>query len=72
MSGASCTLSSGMFAGLVSLDDSRHSVAGVIVTGMMDAVFARSWSAEKHAVWKRRCQKVLSIQLCSQYSRMRF
>ena len=50
VSGASCTLSSCMVAGLVSLDDSKHRDAGVIATGIMDVVFARSWSAEKHAV----------------------
>ena len=57
-----CTVSSGMIAGRVSLDDIRQRVAGVIVTGMMDAVVVvRSWSAKKHAVWKFRCRKVLSI-----------
>ena len=65
VSGAICTVFSCMVAGLASLDDSKHHVAGVIVTGMIDAVFARSWSAEKHAVWNCRCRKMLSIQLCS-------
>ena len=63
VSGAMRTLSSGTIAGLVSLDDSRRRIAGVIVTGMMDAVVLRSWSAEKHAVSNLRCRKVLSIQL---------
>ena len=36
-----CTLTSSMIAGLVSLDDSRHGIAGIIVTGIMDAVLAR-------------------------------
>ena len=63
MSGAMCTLLSGMIAGRVSLDDLRQPVAGVIVSGMMDAVVARSWSAEKHAVSNLRCRKVLSIHL---------
>ena len=72
MSGSICTLLSGMIAGLVSLSDSRHRVAGVIVTGIMDAVLARSWSVEKHAVWNLRCWKVLlSIHLCSGYPTMR-
>ena len=44
------TFSSGTIAGLVSLDDSRQRVAGVIVTGMMDAVVVGSWSAVKQAV----------------------
>ena len=57
------TLSSVTIAGLVSLDDSRQRVAGVIVIGMMDAVVVRSCNAEKHAVWNFRCRKVLSIQL---------
>ena len=47
----------------MSLDDSRQRVAGVIVTGMMDAVVVRSCSAEKAAVWNFGCRKVLSIQL---------
>ena len=63
MAGAMCTLSSLMIAGRVSLDDSRQRVSGVIVTGMMDAVVARSWSAEKHAVSNLPCRKVLSIHL---------
>ena len=65
VSGSICTLSSSMIAGLVSLDDSGHRAAGVIDTGIMDAVLLRSWSAEKHAVWNLRCRKVLSIQMCS-------
>ena len=55
--------SSGTIVGLVSLDDSRKRVAVVVVTGMMDAVVVRSWSAKKQAVWTFRCRKVLSIQL---------
>ena len=67
MSGAICTWLSGTaVAGLMSLDDSKHRVAGVIVTGIMDAVlFWRSWSAKKHAVWNLRCQKVLSRYSCA-------
>ena len=61
VSGTMCTVLSGMIAGHVSLDDSRQRVAGVIVTGMMDAVVVRSWSAEKHAVSNVRYRKVLSI-----------
>ena len=73
VSGSICTVSSGMIAALVSLHESRHGAAGVIVTGIMDAVlFSRSWSAEKHAVWNLRCQKVLSIQRCSRYPTMHF
>ena len=47
VSGSICTLLSGMIAGLVSLDDSRHRAAGVIVTGIMDVVLARSWDARE-------------------------
>ena len=63
VSGTMCTVLSGMIAGHVSLDDSRQRVSGVIVTGLMDAVVARSWSAEKHAVSNLPCRKVLSIHL---------
>ena len=70
---AGCTLSSIMVADLMSLEISRHRVAGVTVTGMMDEIVERPCSTEKHAVWNRRCRKVLSIQLCSsQYPTMRF
>ena len=72
MPGSICTLSSSMIDGLVSLEDSRHRVTGVLVAGMMDVVLARSWSAEKHAVWNLCCWKVLSIHLCSRYPTMRF
>ena len=72
VAGSVCTLSSGMIAGLVDLDDSGHRVAGVIVTGIMNAVLARSWNAEKHAVWNLCCRKVVSKQLCSRYPTMRF
>ena len=63
LSGTIVIVSSGMIAGRVSLEDSRHRAVGVIVTGMMDVVFSRSWSAEKQAVSNRRCLKVLVIQL---------
>ena len=60
------TLSSRMVADFASLDDSKHRVPGVIVTGIMDAVFlARSWSAEKHAVWNIRCRKALLMHSCA-------
>ena len=71
VAGLICTVSSGMIAGLVSLDDSRHRAAGVIVTGIMDTVLARSWSAEKHAVWNLRCRKVLSIRFGDHAGRSR-
>ena len=63
VSGSICALSASTIAGRVSLDDSRHRAVGVIVIGIMDAVFSRSWVAEKHAVSNRRCLKVLVIQL---------
>ena len=47
VSGLICTLSSGMIAGLVSLNDSKYRITVVIVTGIMDAVLARSWSSAK-------------------------
>ena len=47
---AICKVASMMVAGLVSLEGSRHRVAVAIITGMMDVVFDRSFSAEKHAV----------------------
>ena len=72
VSGLICTLSSGMIAGLVSLNDSKYRITVVIVTGIMDAVLARSCSAKKHAVWNRRCRQVLSIHWCSRIPTMRF
>ena len=72
LSGSICTLSSGTIAGLVSLDESKHCVTGVIVTEIIEAVLARLWSAEKHAVWNLCCRKVLSIYLCSRYPTMHF
>ena len=73
MSGSIWTFSSGIIAGRVSLDDSKHRAAEVITTGIMNAVLSRSCSsAEKHAVWNLLCRKVLSIQLCSRYPTMRF
>ena len=62
VSGSVVVMSSGMIAGRVSLEDSRHRAVGVIVTGMMDTVAVRSCSAEKHAVSNRHCLRVL-IQL---------
>ena len=59
VSRASCMWALGMVAGLMKLEDSKHRVAIVILTRMMDPVFARSWSAGKHAVWNHHCRKVL-------------
>ena len=66
VSGAIGTVLSGMAAGLMSLEDSRHRVAGVPDTGIMHEIVERLGSAEKHYIWKHRCSKVLSILLYSQ------
>ena len=61
VSGSMVIVSSGMSAGQVSLEDSRHRAVEVIVTGMMDVAVVRSGSAEKQAVSNLRCRKVLVI-----------
>ena len=71
MSGSVSSLSSGMVDGLMSLEDSRHPGPGGTDTGIRDVVFDRSGNAEKQSIWNRRCWKVLSILLRSQYPTMR-